>query len=111
MTTGKVLRSIAGASSPVAFSPDGRLALSGSNDNTLRLWDLALGKQLRSFTGNWNSVSSVAFSPDGRFALSGTCDEKDPGDHPCVRGSMKLWDLAAGKELRSFSEHAGSSDP
>ncbi len=75
----------------VAFSPNGRFALSGSSDNTLKLWDVATGKELRSFSGHANVVSSVAFSPDGRFALSGSEDS-----------TLKLWEIATGKELRSL---------
>jgi WD40 repeat protein len=36
----------------VAFSPDGRTALSGSDDSTLRLWEMATGKELRTFRGH-----------------------------------------------------------
>ncbi len=82
----------------VAFSPDGRFALSGSEDLTLKLWEVATGKELRSFTGHTGSVSSVAFSPDGRFAIS--------GGGTSYRGELKLWDLATGEEVRSFSGHS-----
>ena len=52
----------------VAFSPDGRLALMGSDDNTLRLWDVSTGKEIRTFAGHTSWVTSVTFSPDGRLA-------------------------------------------
>jgi WD40 repeat protein/uncharacterized caspase-like protein len=77
----------------VAFSPEGRFALSGG-DNTLKLWDVASGSELRAFTGHTSLVRSVAFSPDGRFALSGGGDK-----------TIKLWEIASGKELRSFTGH------
>jgi len=80
----------------VAFSPDGRFALSGSGDRTVKLWEVATGKELRSFSAHTGVVFSVAFSPGGRLALSGS------GDH-----TLKLWDAATGKELRSFSGHTG----
>jgi len=47
-------------------SPDGRRILSGSNDRTVRLWDVETGKELRVFEGHTDHVVSVAFSPDGR---------------------------------------------
>ena len=65
----------------VAFSPDGRYALSGSIDDTLKLWDVALGAEIRTFTGHTSYVYSVAFSPDGRYAFSGSWDR-----------TLKMWD-------------------
>jgi WD40 repeat protein len=78
----------------VAISLDGRTALSGSSDETLELWDLATGKELRTLTGHTDEVKSVAISPDGRTALSGSDDK-----------TLKLWDLATGKELCTFRGH------
>ena len=37
----------------VAFSPDGKQALSGSGDNTVKLWDTATGREIRTFSGRW----------------------------------------------------------
>jgi WD40 repeat protein len=51
-------------------------------DQTLKLWDVATGKELRTFTGHSKQVLSVAFSPDGRTALSSSYD-----------ATLKLWDL------------------
>ena len=78
----------------VAFSPDGRTALSGSDDNMLKLWDVSTGKEIRSFVANQYGVHSVAFSPDGRTGMSGGYDPP-----------LKLWDVSTGKEIRSFVGH------
>jgi len=79
----------------VAFSPDGKLALSGSEDNSLKLWDVSTGRELRTFNGHSFLVESVAFSPDGKLALSGSWDN-----------SLKLWDVSTGRELRTFNGHS-----
>jgi WD40 repeat protein len=54
----------------VAFSPDGKQALSGGWDPVVRLWDLEKGGEERRLTGHRETVWGVAFSPDGRRALS-----------------------------------------
>ncbi len=82
--------------SSVDFSPDGREILSGSKDNTIRRWDLSLGRCLCSFEVQTHVVNSVAFSPDGRHALSGSDD-----------GTIKLWDLAIGECLHTFGGYIG----
>jgi WD40 repeat protein len=63
------------------------LALSGSSDTTLKLWEVATGREVRTFKGHTNRVRSVAYSPDGRWALSGGPD-----------GSI-LWDINQGTQL------------
>jgi hypothetical protein len=60
----------------VAFSPDGRRIVSGSRDETLRLWDAASGKPIGPpLEGHTDWVRSVAFSPDGRRIVSGSEDK------------------------------------
>ncbi len=75
----------------VAFSPDGHTVVTGSEDNTLKLWDVASGRELRTLSGHSDKVISVAFSPDGHTVVSGG-----------INGSIKLWDANSGQELRSF---------
>jgi eukaryotic-like serine/threonine-protein kinase len=89
-----------GAVRSVAFSPDGQRALSGSGwpqgDRTMRLWEVASGRELRRFEGHTDQVINVVFSPDGRRALSGSSDRR-----------LQLWDVESGLELRRFDGHAG----
>jgi WD40 repeat protein len=51
----------------VAFSPDGKQVVSGSDDQTVRLWDATTGAALQTLEGHSITVSSVAFSPDGNL--------------------------------------------
>ncbi|MEN8217638.1 MAG: hypothetical protein ABFS56_14965 [Pseudomonadota bacterium] len=60
--------------SSVAFSPDGKTALSGSWDNTMKWWDLSSGYVIKSLEVHSSTVFSVAFSPNGKTALSGNRD-------------------------------------
>ena len=81
----------------LAFSPDGKYAISGSQDQTLKLWDISTGKEIRTFQGHSSTIKSVAFSPNYKYALSGSGDN-----------TMKLWDVSTGKELRTFTGHLNS---
>ena len=78
----------------VALSPDGSQGLSGSDDKSLKLWDLANGECLHTFVGHTGRVESVAVSPDGRLAVSGSFDK-----------TLKLWDLSKGECLRTLRGH------
>jgi WD40 repeat protein len=83
-----------GAIHSVAISPDDSYALSGSNDKTMKLWELSSGDEIHSFVGHSDSVNSVVISPDGLYILSGSGDK-----------TMKLWNLSSGAEIRSFVGH------
>ena len=76
----------------VAFSPDGSKVLTGSDDNTAKLWDVSTGTVIRTFTGHTDYVISVAFSPDGSKVLTGSSDD-----------TAKLWDVSTGTEIRTFT--------
>jgi WD40 repeat protein len=60
----------------VAISPDGRSILTGSWDQTVRLWDAATGQPLGPPLSHRDRIWAVAFSPDGRSFLTGCDDDK-----------------------------------
>lgn len=76
------------------FSPDGKYALTASNDRTAMLWDVASGRPLRSFAGHRQGVFSAVFSPDGKYVLTASLD-----------GTARLWDISNGLELSRFVGH------
>jgi WD40 repeat protein len=64
----------------VAFSPDGKRIITGSDDSTVRVWDAATGRELLSLKGHIGTITSVAFSPDGRRIATGGTD-----------GTVRVW--------------------
>ncbi len=59
----------------VAISPDGQTLVSGSYDETIKVWELSTGKLIRTLTGHADAVWSVAISPDGQSLVSGSQDK------------------------------------
>ena len=76
------------------MTPDGRRAVSASDDRTLKVWDLASGAELHTLSGHTGWVRAVAVTPDGRQAVSASDDN-----------TLKVWDLASGAELHTLSGH------
>ena len=85
----------AGVSS-VAFSPDGTMFASGSNDNTVRLWDTVMEMPIATLIGHTATARSVAFSPDGSILASGSYDN-----------TVRLWDALTGDPIATLTGHTG----
>jgi DNA-binding beta-propeller fold protein YncE len=90
----KTLRGHTGDIPSVAFSPDGKRILSGSDDNTVKVWDAVSGQEILTLKGHTNLVRSVAFSPDGKRIVSGSWD-----------WTVKVWDAASGRETLTLEGH------
>jgi WD40 repeat protein len=58
----------------VAFSPDGGQLASGSDDRTIRLWNIQTGALLQVLSGHRDAIHSVAYSPNGTLLASGSTD-------------------------------------
>ncbi|KAJ5639784.1 uncharacterized protein N7484_007646 [Penicillium longicatenatum] len=78
----------------VAFSPDGQLLASASDDFTVRLWDPATGALQQTLEGHSDSVRSVAFSPDSQLLASASDDR-----------TVRLWDPATGALQQTLEGH------
>jgi WD40 repeat protein len=78
MATGELIRTLSGHSNgvgSVTISPDGRTLVSGSSDDTIKIWNMATGEQIRTLSGHSKGILSVAISPDGRTLASGSTDK------------------------------------
>ena len=67
-----------------ACAPDRPLVATGSQDQTIRLWDLSTGDELAILEGHEFTVGGLAFTPDGRTLISGSGDD-----------TVRLWDVSA----------------
>ncbi|MFM6925937.1 MAG: caspase family protein [Ferruginibacter sp.] len=85
--------------SKIAISSDNRLLASGSWDKTVKIWDIASGKELKTL-GNYPSwIRSVAFSPDGKLLVTGANKE------------LRVNDLSAGgREIFKQAVHTNDID-
>jgi len=81
----------------VAFTPDGKILVTAGLDGTIKLWDVAAKKELRTLTGHSNRVLSIAVTPDGKTLASGSEDR-----------SIKFWTIATGEQRSTLLGHNGA---
>jgi WD40 repeat protein len=89
-----ILKSHVGAVEALALSFVGRWLVSGSQDWSVRLWDLETNSVVRTFEGHQGTVHAVAMTPDGQAILSGSEDR-----------TLRLWDAATGHMRQLFRGH------
>ncbi len=80
----------------LAYSPDGTLLASGSQDTTVRLWDTATGKQVGSLKAFDGMIYTLAFSPDGKTLAAGG-----------KRKVVHFWDVATRQQVRAIDNPGG----
>ena len=78
----------------LSFSPDGALLASGSEDYTVRIWQVDTRRVVRSLTGHLDTVRSVAWSPKSELLASGSDD-----------GTVRVWQVDSGREVRPLWGH------
>lgn len=80
----------------VAIAPDGDTLVSGSDDKTIKVWQLSTGKKLNTLAGHTGSIYKVAIAPDGETLVSSGRDKM-----------IKVWQLSTGKQTLSIDGHSG----
>jgi WD40 repeat protein/predicted Ser/Thr protein kinase len=91
------LKNDSGIMRSLAFSPDGRLLVSGNADKTVKVWEALMGLLALTLKGHTSEVGSVAFSPDGKRIASGSDDK-----------TVKVWDALTGQRTLTLKGHTGA---
>ncbi|MCF2147701.1 serine/threonine protein kinase [Desmonostoc muscorum LEGE 12446] len=81
----------------VAFSPDGKVLATGSDDKTIKLWEVNTGQLISTLSGHSWSVVSVAFTADGKTLISASWDK-----------TVKLWKVSTAEEIVTLCGHTDS---
>jgi WD40 repeat protein/serine/threonine protein kinase len=79
------------------FSADGQLVVTGSNDLTARIWDVATGQQIRVLRGHTGPIFDASFSADAHYVVTASADK-----------TACIWDATSGEKITSLRGHTGT---
>jgi WD40 repeat protein len=80
----------------MTFTPDAKTLITGSRDNTIKLFDIPQMTERRTLNGHTGWVRTLAVTPDGKVLISAGDDQ-----------TIKFWDLATGRVFRTLKGHTG----
>ncbi|GAB4285010.1 MAG: hypothetical protein Fur0025_16210 [Oscillatoriaceae cyanobacterium] len=99
--TPQLHHTLSGHLQPVAalcISPDGQILASGSDDNTIKLWEISTGEEIATLASSdvlsFQTITGIVFSPSGEMLVSSSDD-----------GSIKLWNVATGTLTGTIASH------
>ncbi len=81
----------------LAITPDDKYLISGSDDQTIKIWNLETRKELFTLKGHEDSVNTISITPDGKHLISGSKDK-----------TIKIWHLENREEIFTFTGHTDS---
>jgi WD40 repeat protein len=81
----------------LTITADGNRIISGSHDTTIKIWNLAIGKEDFTLNGHTYRITALAVTPDSKRVISGSYDT-----------TIKVWDLETGKEEFTLTNHKNS---
>jgi uncharacterized protein YjbI with pentapeptide repeats len=99
LSDGKIIRRFDGHKGTIrtiTVHPNAKIAASGADDKTIRLWNIGTGAGIGVLKGHTKKVLSLAFSGDGKFLLSGSAD-----------GTARVWDVSKQKSTMTYKAHKG----
>jgi len=86
-----------------AFSPDSKRIVKRIADNTAIIWDTESGDALHILRGHTEVIDYISFSPDGKKVVTASTGYTENEHSICLVGSVRIWDVESGKELRNFT--------
>ena len=91
-----------GAVNSVCYSPDGKylVSASGVNDHTIKLWELATGKVVKTLTGHTGDINSVTYSLDGAYLANASTDDD---------GTVKIWEVRTWNCVKTLKANGGGA--